>query len=277
MIRLLKIEWLKLRHFKAFWILLIGFALVTILVGSSGNWILNFLKSKGAEYNGISPSIIPLYDFPDVWQNIAYVLGYFKIVLAFIVVISISNEFNHRIVRQNIIDGMSKKEWMLSKLLTMGMLSFLATILLFLVGLINGFFSAHPDSFGSIFSGMDILAAYFLEIFTYLCFATLITLLIRKPGIVIVGLFLYTMMFEPLFTIILMEGPEEFKRLTEWHASLAQFFPVRALMNLIHPPYPKYVFYEVQDYISLKELSIVLGWLSIYITAIYWILRRKDL
>jgi len=277
MIRLIKLEWLKLRHFKAFWILLIGFALVTILVGSSGTWILNFLKKQGAEYNGISPSIIPLYDFPDVWQNMAYILGYFKIVLAFILIISISNEFSHRIVRQNIIDGLSKKEWMISKLLTMASLSILATVLLFLTGLVNGLIFAHPDSLGYIFSDLDILAGYCLEIFTYLCFATLITLLIRKPGIVIVGLFLYTLMFEPLFTLILMDGPDEFKYLTEWHAATAQFFPVRSLMNLIHPPYPKYVFYEVQDYISLKELGIVLGWLGIYITSIYWLLRRKDL
>ena len=277
MIRLLKIEWLKLKHFKAFWILLVGFALVTILVGSSGSWILNFLKNQGAEYNGISPSIIPLYDFPDVWQNMAYILGYFKIVLAFILVISISNEFSHRIVRQNIIDGLSKKEWMISKFLTMGMLSFFATSLLFLTGLINGLFLAHPDSLMNVFSNMDILAGYWLEIFTYLCFSTVITLLIRKPGIVIVGLFLYTLMFEPLLTVILIEGADEFKYVKDYHAVIGQLFPVRSLMNLIHPPFPKYVFYEVQDYISFKEFGVVMAWLGIYIGTIYWLLRRKDL
>ena len=277
MIRLLKIEWLKLKHFKAFWILLVGFALVTILVGSSGSWILNFLKNQGAEYNGISPSIIPLYDFPDVWQNMAYILGYFKIVLAFILVISISNEFSHRIVRQNIIDGLSKREWMISKLLTMGMLSFFATSLLFLTGLINGLFLAHPDSLMNVFSNMDILAGYWLEIFTYLCFSTVITLLIRKPGIVIVGLFLYTLMFEPLLTVILIEGADEFKYVKDYHAVIGQLFPVRSLMNLIHPPFPKYVFYEVQDYISFKEFGVVMAWLGIYIGTIYWLLRRKDL
>ena len=273
MSRLLKIEWLKLRHFKAFWILLISYVVVTILIGSCGTWILRFLKNEGAEFNGISPEILPLYDFPDVWQNIAYILGYFKVILAFILVINICNEFNHRIIRQNVIDGLSKKEWLGSKLLTMASFSVGATILLFLVGLVNGLIFSHPHGYDYIFSEMDILGAYGLEIFCYLVFATLITLIIRKPGIVIIGLFLYTLMFEPFITFFIYDFP----RLPDWLRPFADFFPVRSLMNLIHPPYTKYAFFEIQDYVSLRELSIVLGWLIVNLSLCWWILKRKDL
>ena len=273
MIRLLKIEWLKLRHFKAFWILLLSFTVVSILVGSCGTWILRFLKNEGAEFNGISPAILPLYDFPDVWQNIAYILGYFKVILAFILVISISNEFNYRLLRQNIIDGLSKKEWMVSKILTMAALSIFATILLFLIGLVNGLILSHPDGYAYIFSNMDILLGYCLEIFVYLAFATFIALIIRKPGIVIIGLMIYTLMFEPFLTFFITY----FEHMPDWIRPIANYFPIRSLMNLIHPPYPRYIFSEIQDYISLKETLIVLGWLFIYFGTSYWILKRKDL
>lgn len=273
MIKLLKIEWLKLRHFRAFWILLLSYLILSILIGSCGMWILNFLKNEGAEFNGISPAIIPLYDFPDVWQNIAYILGYIKIILAFILVISISNEFNHRVLRQNIIDGLSKNEWVYSKFLSIGALSLAATLTLFFVGLTNGLIYSHPDGYAYMFSDLDIIAAYFLEIFIYLCFATLITLLIRKPGIVIIGLLIYTLAFEPFVTFFIYDFPKN----PEWLRPFADFFPVRSLMNLIHPPYPKYAFYEIQDFVSLRELSIALGWLAIYVGAIFWVVRRRDL
>lgn len=273
MIRLLKIEWLKLKHFRAFWILLISYAVVTALIGSSGAFVKWFLRNEDVEFNGISPDIFPFYDFPDVWQNIAYIMGYFKIILAFILIISISNEFSHRLLRQNVIDGLSKKEWMISKVLTMAMFSIGATLLLFLVGLVNGLLQSHPDGYAYIFSDMDILFGYCFEIFCYLAFATMVTLMIRKPGIVIIGLFIYTLMFEPFFTFFLAGFP----RFPAWTETLANFFPVRSMMNLIHPPYPKYAFYEIQDYITVGEFAIVFGWLVISLGVSWWILKRKDL
>jgi ABC-2 type transport system permease protein len=55
-------------------------------------FLMQYLKNQGAEFNGIDPTILPLYDFPDVWQNMTYVATFFKIILAFIVIISVTNE-----------------------------------------------------------------------------------------------------------------------------------------------------------------------------------------
>ncbi|NJK96306.1 MAG: hypothetical protein HC905_16575 [Bacteroidales bacterium] len=81
MIRLLNIEWLKLRRYKAFNILMILYYVVLIAVCSSGMAILEFLKSKGVVYKGISPTIIPIYDFPDIWQNMTYIATVLNIFL----------------------------------------------------------------------------------------------------------------------------------------------------------------------------------------------------
>ncbi len=273
MIKLLKIEWIKLKHFKAFWILLGSFAVVNFLIGGVGKLILNFLKNEGVDIYGISPSIVPLYDFPDVWQNMAYILGYFKVILAFILVISICNEFSSRIVRQNIIDGLSKKEWLTSKLLTIFSFSIGSVLLLYLTGLVYGLFLAHPHSFDQFFANMDIFFGYFLEIFAYLCFTLLVTLIIRKPGIVIIGLFIYTLMFEPFVSFFISEFP----KMPDFYRPLGNYFPVRSMMNLIHPPYPKYYLSEIQDFITFKEVAIVLGWIAISIGCSHWWLKRKDL
>ena len=111
MIRLFEIEWLKLKNYTVFWILLIMYFLGLILILSSGMFLMQFLKYKGADFNGIDPTILPLYDFPDVWQNMTYIATFFKIILAFIVIISVTNEISYRTMRQNVIDGLSKWEW----------------------------------------------------------------------------------------------------------------------------------------------------------------------
>lgn len=273
MIRLLKIEWLKLRHYKAFWILSGMYALGVILVCSGGMFLMEFLKNKGADFEGLDPTMLPLYDFPDIWQNITYIASYFKVILAFIIIISISNEATYRTLRQNIIDGLSNRDFLLSKFLLILTLSLFTAILLFATGLITGAVYSHVWGLKYILQSTEFLFAYALEVLTYLTFSLMIVLLIRKTGMVIVGLFMYTLMFEPALAVFLGNFPHT----PEFLRAIVPFLPIKALNNLIHIPFQRYIFMEIQDYVSLKETLIVLGWLIFNMAMSYFILKKKDL
>ena len=273
MIRLLQIEWLKLKHYRPFWILMGLTALITIGVCSSGMLFMNFLKNEGADFRGFDPTMLPLYDFPDIWQNLAYVASYFKILPAFIVIISVANEFSNRILRQNIIDGLSKKEWLLSKLLFIGIIAISFTAIVGLIGIVTGLIYAHPDSLRSMFSGTSFLLAYCLDVFIFLVFAMLLTMIVRRGGLVIMGLFMYTFMLEPFAVQFLTYYPD----LPDSVRAIAPFLPVRAIHNLVRIPFPRYLFWEIQDYVSLKDLIVALCWAGFFIATSYWILKRKDL
>lgn len=273
MIRLLQIEWLKLKHYRPFWILMGLTALITIGICSSGMLFMNFLKNEGADFRGFDPTMLPLYDFPDIWQNLAYVASYFKILPAFIVIISIANEFSHRILRQNIIDGLSKKEWLLSKLLFIGIIAISFTAIVGIIGIVTGLIYAHPDSLRFMFSGTSFLFAYCLDVFIYLVFAMLLTMIVRRGGLVIMGLFMYTFMIEPFAVQFLTYYPD----LPDAVRAIAPFLPVKAIHNLVRIPFPRYLFWEIQDYVSLKDLIVALCWAAFFIATSYWILKRKDL
>lgn len=273
MTRLLQIEWLKLRYNRAFWILVGMYILGVVIVCSGGMLFLEFLKSKGADFNGIDPTILPLYDFPDVWHNISYIATFFKVFLGFIMVISISNESTYRTMRQNIIDGLSKREFLLTKLGIIGILSMGAMVLLFLIGLVTGLIYSHVQGWKYVFSDMQFLFAYGFEVFVYLTFAHMIALFVRKSGLVIVGLLMYTLIFDPVAAQFLQHYPYLWDEIR----FLKDFLPVSALNNLIHVPFLKYAFQEIQDYISLRELSIVIGWLIVNVSLSYWILKKRDL
>ncbi|MDW3209967.1 MAG: ABC transporter permease subunit [Reichenbachiella sp.] len=273
MTRLLQIEWLKLRYNRAFWILISMYSAGVIIVCSGVMMLLQYLKSKGADFNGIDPTIIPFYDFPDVWHNIAYIATFFKVLLGFIMVISIANEASYRTMRQNIIDGLSKKEFLMTKLLIIGILSIGAMLLLFLIGLTTGSIYSHVWGWKYIFSDLQFLFAYGFEVFCYLTFALMIALLVRKAGLVIVGLLMYTLIFDPVASKLL----EHFPHIWDQIRFLKDYLPVTAMNNLIHVPYMKYFFQEIQDYISWRELSIASGWLIANISLSYWILKKRDL
>lgn len=246
MIRLFEIEWLKLKNYKVFWILIGMYFLGLILVLSSGMFLMQFFKNQCAEFEGIDPTIIPLYDFPDVWQNMTYIAAFFKIILAFIVIISVTNDIGYRTMRQNIIEGLSKWEFLISKFLLILLLSLAATIFLFIEGLTTGLIYSTVKDPGFIFSEMEFLASYFLEVVTFLSFALLVGIVLKRAGFAIIIIFMYTLIFEPFLTRNLERNPH----IPESFKFIMPFLPIGSLNNLIRVPFQRYVFIEIQDFIA---------------------------
>lgn len=274
MIRSIKLEWLKIKNYRAFWILLSMYTLALIVICFGGTFFLEYLKSKGAEFNGVDPTIIPIYDFPDIWQNTAYLGSFLKLFLAFIVIISVNNDQIYNTLRQNIIDGISKKEYLASKLLFIIALASISTFFLFLSGLINGALYSHVWDSQYIFDEMEFLVAYWYDIIIFCMFAFLLALLVKKSGFLIIALCLYTLMFEPVLVTILENHPN--LRDGFW-SDFAKFLPISALNNLIPVPYPKYIFMEIEDNIPVSALAISTGWLVIFLLSITFVLNKRDL
>lgn len=274
MIRALKLEWLKVRNYRIFWILT-GMYLLALLVITSGSvFFLEWLKSEGADFRGIDPTIVPIYDFPDIWQNTTYLGSYVIFLLAFIVIISVNNDLTYHTLRQHIIDGISKKEYLISKMLMIIVMATVSTLLIFFAGLVNGAIYSHVWGAEYIFQDMEFLAAFFYQIVIYCAMAFLLALVIKKTGFAIVVLFLYAFMFEPVITAIMVNAPAFRNGIAP---DIARFFPIKAINNLISIPFGRYIFREIEDYVSIKALAIATGWFAVYLGLIYYILKKRDL
>lgn len=270
MIRLFKIEWIKLRRYRAFQILTGLYFLIVVVVCSSGMLFLEYLKHKGVQFHDIDPTILPIYHFPYVWQNLAYVAARLKIILAFIVILSITNEVSYKTLRQNIIDGLTRLEFMLSKLSMIFVLSLINTVLVFLIGLITGLILSPDKSLSVIFTDLQFLGGFFLNIFSFLVFAMLIAMLIKRTGVVIIFLGMYTVIIEPIITAIFANAP-----LPPIFAKLVPFFPREAITNLIPNPFPQYILRQIQDYISFSNWAIAGGEMLLFLGLIYLMLKLK--
>ncbi|MBL3658012.1 ABC transporter permease [Fulvivirga sediminis] len=266
MLKLLKIDLQKLANYRAFWVLNIMYGVLIISIPVVVLEFMKWLKEKGADFNNFDPMKIPVLHFPDIWQNITYVYTFLKIFLAIVVIISISNEFSYKTIRQNIIDGFSRMDFIKSKMSTILLLSLGSALLVFITGLLTGLIYTPDLEMGNVFDGSEFVLAYFLDLFCYLTLAFLLTVLLKRSALTVFMLLL----FSPIERTIAAFFPANLKFITE-------YFPIHAINNLIAFPLSRYWFQEIQDYVSLSAVGVVLIYIVIFVYAIYYKLKSSDL
>ncbi len=267
MLYLLKVDLKKLTSYHTFWVVCGLYFFTLGMTTASGMEFLKWLVRMGAEFGAdIKVSRIPLYHFPDVWQNITFISGFFKAILAFMVVISITNEFTYRTVRQNIIDGLSRKQFIMSKVYTNLLLSAMSMVMVFVIALITGLIYSPAFVFTDLVMDLEFFPAYFLEVFAFLSFALLLGMVIQRSGLTIVILVLF-----PMIEAILRANVDDY---VPW---LIPYFPMESISNLIPMPFPRYVFREIQDYVSIVSVVVVLGWTFLFNYLAYLKLKRSDI
>lgn len=273
MFRLLKIEWEKLRNYRAFWVMVILYLFVLFSMIFAVPALLDYIAEHAKESLALRAFKAIVFNFPDIWQNLSFVAsmrGFIKIFLAILVVVFISNEFSYLTVRTNILNGMSRAEFVAGKLQVIFFLALLSTLAVFLAGLYLGLTQSPVRSFSAILGKTQYLLAYFLEIFTYLTFALLIGILIRKTGFSVIVLLLY-LIIEPIIQYYI---PDDYDK----------YLPLNAMNHVVWSPNTSLIKvktpemnFDFQEYISWADAGICFGYALLFITLVYLYLRKKDL
>ncbi len=272
MLHLLKIDLKKLTSYRTFWVICGLYFLTLGFTTASGMEILKWIASKGAEFGtSININRVPLYHFPDIWQNLIWISGLFKLILSVMVVISITNEYQYRTLRQNIIDGFSRWEFLLSKILTNILLSLMSVFMIMVIAIVTGLIYTPTIEWTYIFKGTEFFLAYFIEVFAFLSYALMLGIFVQRSGLTIVLLML-SHMIEAIIKINLFRSI--------WEDSigwLKQFFPLESITNLVPLPFARYAFQEIQDYVSLAAVAIALVWTFLFNYFAYLRLKKSDI
>lgn len=263
MLRLFKIEFYKLRYSKTFWIICALYVFLIIIIPLSISGFLDMIKIDGADAQAFDPAKIPVLHFPDIWQNIIYLYGFIRIFAGILVIISVSNEYTFRTIRQNIIDGMSREDFILSKLITFFILSLIAALLVLCTLTTAGMMQTPQVEVADIIYGLQFVGAYFLELFTYMVIALFITVFIQRAGLSIALLLLAT----AIEYIIGFNIPE----------AMIDYLPMHALENLVTFPFGRYAFNEIQDYVRVETVLVVLAYLVLFIFGTFAKLKHSDI
>lgn len=264
---LLKLDMKKLVNYRTFWVVG-GLYFITMGAGAASG--MEFLKWLARTFEDFGSSLninrIPLYHFPDVWLNLIFCAGLLKVILGILVVISITNEYAYRTVRQNIIDGLSRWQFLLSKILTNAVLSLMSVVLIGLIAFFTGLIYSPELRWEWVFNDTEFLFAYFLEVFFFLSYALMLGVLINRAGLTIIML-----MLSQLIEYIITEN------LDEYIPALIRFFPMRSIFNVVTFPFPRYGFQEIQDYLDIVTVATVAVWTIIFNSISYLKLKHSDI
>ncbi len=281
MLRLLSIEYHKLKYNKASRVLiLIYFGLLSAISLIAAIKIPFFGTTiHFAEYG--------IFNFPYIWHFNTYVAGILKFFLLLVIVSMVSNEYSNKTLKQNLIDGLSKKEFILSKFYTVIALSLISTVFVFLVSLILGLIYSDYNELVIITSDLEYLLAFFIKLVGFFSFGLFLGILVKRSAFAI-GAMLIWLISENIIRGFLYWSFRSSENTSEIVNSIVQFFPMEAMYNLIKNPIERLGAvktlvqnaggnYTFNYAVEFSTILIVSFWTFTFIYLSYILLKKRDL
>ncbi|MBS1946126.1 MAG: ABC transporter permease [Bacteroidetes bacterium] len=272
MLHILKTEWLKIKGYPAFWWVMGITALTYPGINYLFHGVYENITQKDTQRGKILKMLIGNpFSFPEAWHTVAYFSSIFVFIPAIVVIMLITNEYTYKTNRQNIIDGWSRREFMIAKITDVIILTLLVAVLSAGVALVIGI--ANTEGAKSNHWQMSYYAGLFaLQTFSQLSIAFTIGLLLRKSFIALAVFSFYGIIVEPIAVNVLKY---------KFDNNIGEYFPLEISQRLL--PKPAFIgridekAYQasldaVKYHIGYTLALILLTWLICF-----WIYNRRDL
>lgn len=225
-----------------------------------------------------------IFNFPYIWHLNSYIGALPKIFLALVIVSMMANEYTYGTLKQNLIDGMSKKEFVLSKFLTVLVFSGLSTLFIFVISLLLGLMYSTYDEIGIIFSEMDYLLAFFVRLTGFFSFCLFLGVLIKRSAFAIGFLFVWYLIENIGYLIFGKLIVNDF----ELARSIFRYMPLEAMSGVLIEPFTKLDMIqavgnqvgvlEAKDYaVDYSLVAVVLVWTALFVWGSYALIQKRDL
>ena len=262
MIELITIEWMKLRRMMTLKIILIIYAIVVPTI----YLCLSLLEIPMAETPGgeLIKWTFPsrAYKFPSSYHFATYISCWFNLMVGVILIVFTCNELKYKTQRQNVIDGLSKRDVILSKFYVVFLFSAGITFYTFLIGFIIGIINS---GFSDVFGGIEHVGVYFVSTLGYFTFAFFFANLVRSPAVAII-LYILSTFLEGIIGFIAVQ-------------KYAQFFPLSTFsdlvtfpMDILPDPPPDPHFWSTPERTILAAVYIL-----IFVIISYFVIKRRDI
>jgi ABC-2 type transport system permease protein len=272
MIKLVKIELRKILPYKMFWVMS-GIYLLSLIFFSYGLPSLIDYFTMKSDIPEVKMLMKFLYNFPDIWQNLAWAASlrfFIKIFIGMIMIILVTNEFSYLTIRHNVFNGLSRTEFLLSKVYVAVIFSIAATLLIFLTGTVLGLIYSSTITAHAFFGKMAFLFGYFIEMLTFLLFSMMVGILVKRTGFAIGLLFVY-----PIIEIIVQQKIPE---------SIQPFLPLNAMNHILRTPNTSLIQYkspgfnvELQTGLHGQDVIVALLYAALFVGVSLWVVRKRDL
>ena len=281
--RLLSIEFQKIWKNKASRVLLLTYFILLSFIAliASIKFSIGTFEIRIADQG--------IFNFPYIWHFNTYIAAFFKIFLAIVIVSMMANEYTYGTLKQNLIDGLSKREFILSKFLVVASFAVASTVFVFIMSLILGYSFSSYNEISIVFTDLEYLLAFFIKLFAFFSFCLFLGILVKRSAFALGFLFVWFVaenIFYWLIKFVILGGDDKHKNFGD---TIIQYFPIESMSNLVKEPITRLSAIKTienavggaqvaKDYsIHLSQISIVLVWTIIFILTSYYILKKRDL
>ena len=276
--RLLSIELQKIWKNKASRVLTLSYFILLTFIAfiASIKFDIGFFKIHLAEMG--------IFNFPFIWHFNTYIAAILKLFLAIVIVSMMANEYSYGTLKQNLIDGLSKEEFILSKFLTVVLFASASTVFVFLMSLILGFVFSSYTELSIVFTGMEYLIAYFVKLVGFFSFCLFLGILVKRSAFAL-GFLMVWNIFEGI-----LKGVLTFKIFpdSDRAGQILQFLPLESMSNLIVEPFSRFSVVKTigtqigvnntKDFsVQWSAVLIVLIWTGIFVYMSLKLLKKRDL
>jgi hypothetical protein len=250
LLHLLSIEILKLQRNRSFWILS---ALFVLSVFGINNMFRVILSDASVPFK--------FFTFPEVWYNVAFISRFMLIIPGLIIIMHTCSEYTYRTHRQNVIDGLSRQQYITTKILFVAGMSLFSTILVFLNAFFIGLLSGSEISFREF----QYIPYFFVQALSCMSLAFLFALLFKKSAITI-GIFLsYVFIFKNIFEHYLNK------------LKLGDFVPLISSDYLSPMPTFMKTFINKEYQPEWLYLTVALAYILLFYGCCYYRYKKQDL
>lgn len=279
MTKLFQIEFQKIWKNKASRILTISYfvilsfiALIASIKFNIGNFELRIAEQG-------------IFNFPYIWHFNTYIAAILKFFLAIVIVSMMANEYSYGTLKQNLIDGFSKKEFIQSKFLTVLVFALASTVFVFIMSLLLGLSFSSYNEIDIIFSDLEYIFAYFLKLTAFFSFCLFLGILVKRSAFAIGFLFVWNIIEGIIIGVLkwnVFKNSNDYEKIT-------QFLPLESMSNLIKEPFTRLSVIKnieetiggaanIKDYgVHWYSMLIVICWIVIFVLMSYKILQKRDL
>ncbi|GAA3618627.1 ABC transporter permease subunit [Flavivirga jejuensis] len=274
MLRLLNLELQKLLLNRTSKILIfVSFILPFFII------LLSSLKINVFGFFTLELGELGIFNFPIIWHLTTFFASQFKFFFAIVVVSMIGNEYSNKTIKQNLIDGLSKKEFILSKFYTLVFFSLVSTLLISLISISIGLYYSSYTEASIIFRETEFLLAYFVKLIGFFSLCLFFGMLVKRSAFALAFLFILFIVEWILF------GLMAWKLDTGLAEKIQNFFPLKSMYKLIDQPFQRIAMTKFPDKIDLSydytvhwyQIAIVLGWTALFVFLSYRLLKKRDL
>jgi len=254
MMKLVTLEWMKLRRSNTTKSILLAYAVLVPLMF----WILSMIE--------LGPVKIPIagFEFPNTYQLAAWCASFLNLMVGVSIIVFVTNEIKFKTQRQNAIDGLNKKELILSKFIVVVGMTAIVSVYTFIVAFVSGLLAGGGTN---PFDGIEYIGIYFISTLGYFIWAFFFASLVRLPALAII-IYIFSTLIEGIIGLIAVKEYAQFFPLSTF-SDLARF-PLHILTGSETPPDPHLM-------TQGQACLLALAYIGAFTVGTYFMIKRRDI